>query len=350
MNRLIKRGCNFVLKQFFGLGFGKILHRIHQDKITIVSMHGVMMSHDGILWQPLREQLSPEVLERTIKVLSKYYTFICMDRAKNILNGSELPVKNGLVFTLDDGYWNNLSYAGAIFKKYGIKPTIFVATKNIDQCSPFWFDRLDYALQQLKGDNFQVVIGGESFSFDISSTSQLKQSYQLFRTICKAGFSTDSEMRDCLDSISRQIESQTGKSLVDIISGDDWSRLVSWQQLKGVSDANEFDVGSHTVDHVRISLTDDVTAQEQLADSKAKIESQLGTQCQYFCYPNGCVNDLVAKMVQEAGYELAVTTQIGLNASGDDIMTLKRFSVPIHAKSNDILYAISSLRVWYGYT
>ena len=141
MTNQIVRGCNYILKNLYWFGLGKLVRRIQQEKITIVTMHGVMAPHADMLWHPLRDQLSPQALERTIRVLSKHYTFISLAQAKAILVGDEPGVKNGLVFTLDDGYWNNLSYAGQVFKKYAIKPTIFVATKNIDECSPFWFDR-----------------------------------------------------------------------------------------------------------------------------------------------------------------------------------------------------------------
>ncbi|PKH01069.1 polysaccharide deacetylase [Psychromonas sp. MB-3u-54] len=340
-----KKGYNYLFKKLFLLGLGRLVRRLFQHKITIVSMHGVMFDHENVLWQPLREQLKPEVLERTIRILSEHYTFISLGHAKNILSGVLPSVKNGLVFTLDDGYWNNLTYAGEVFNKYDIKPTIFISTKNIDQCSPFWFDRLDYALQQLTEDRFFILFGSEKFTFNTSSRAKLKQSYAKFRSKCKAFYLTDIEMRDALDRISSQIETETSKALTDIIKVDDWTRLASWSELIEVSNSDKFDVGSHTVDHIRIALTDHITAREQLVASKEKIELHLDKACKYFCYPNGNVDDVVSKMVADAGYELAVTTKKGLNSPGDDMMKLRRFSIPIQEKSNDVLYAISPLRI-----
>tara|TARA_R110001592_G_scaffold297689_2_gene568232 strand:+ start:4536 stop:5573 length:1038 start_codon:yes stop_codon:yes gene_type:complete len=345
MKKLIKRVINFGLKILFSIGVGKVLHRINQDKITIISMHGIMYAHEHVLWRPLRDQLDPKSLERTVDTLSKYYTFISLEQAHSILSGREQPVKNGLVFTLDDGYWNNLEYAGPIFEKYKVTPTIFVATKNIDECSPFWFDRLDYALQQLKGNQYPIKLLNHDFSFDLTSREMLKKSYASFREIIKQNFLKDEDMRDLLDSLSSEIERVSGKSLSNIIESDDWTRIANWKELHHASLLNKFNVGSHTVDHIRIALVSENIMEFQLQTSKHKIENELGISCQYFCYPNGSYSKKSAEKVSQSGYSLAVTTEIGMNAIGDDLMTLKRFNIPSKKRELDILYALSLFKV-----
>ncbi|MCP4322563.1 MAG: polysaccharide deacetylase family protein [Psychromonas sp.] len=345
MKLLFKRVINLFLKLIFTFLVGRLVHKFNEGKITIISMHGIMKYHDKVLWNPLREQLTPSALERTVCVLSKHYTFISLDCAYAILSGKEKPVKNGLVFTLDDGYWNNLSYAGPIFKKYNVIPTIFVATKNIDECSPFWFDRLDYALQQLEGRYYKIKLLGSDFSFDLASRVSLKKSYASFREIIKRNFFKDEEMRDLLNSLSFDIEVITGKSLSSIIPYDDWARIASWEELCDVSYQQEFNVGSHTVDHTRIALVSDDVVEYQLKESKAKIEQKLNVDCKFFCYPNGSYNLHVAQKVFDSGYSLAVTTEVGVNKVGDNLMTLRRFNIPNKYKVNDILHALSPFRL-----
>lgn len=345
MKKLIKRVINFGLKILFSFGVGKVLHRINQDKITIISMHGIMYAHEHILWRPLRDQLDPKSLQRTVDTLSKYYTFISLEQAHSILSGQDKPVKNGLVFTLDDGYWNNLEYAGPIFEQYKVTPTIFVATKNIDECSPFWFDRLDYALQQLKGSQYPIKLFDHNFSFDLTSREMLKKSYASFREIIKQNFLKDEDMRDLLETLSSEIERVSGKSLSHIIKTDDWTRIANWKELHHASVLNKFNVGSHTVDHIRIALVSENVMQFQLQTSKNKIENELGISCDYFCYPNGSYSQKSAQKVRQSGYSLAVTTKIGMNSIGDDLMTLKRFNIPSKKKELDILYALSLFKV-----
>lgn len=341
----MKKYVNFLLKQLFFLGIGKFIHWMKKDQITIVSMHGIMAKHENVQWHPLRKQLAPESLEATIKVLAKSYTFISLADAYQILARKKLPVKNGLVFTLDDGYWNNLHYAGPIFKKYNVLPTIFVATKNIDECSPFWFDRLDYALQQLDGEVYETKLLGSVFSFDLTTRASLKKSYALFRGFIKQNFSKDEEMRDLLNVLSDDIEAITNKSLAMIIRDDQWTRIASWTELSDSTQRDEFNVGSHTVDHIRIALVDENIMEFQLNKSKKQVESKLGRECKFFCYPNGSYDQQSAQKVSESGYLLAVTTQNGLNKIGDNLMTLKRFNIPSKRKKNDILHAISTFKV-----
>ena len=345
MKKMIKRIINLGLKTLFFIGIGRLLHRINQDKITIISMHGVMCNHPKVLWEPLRDQLDPNSLERTIHVLSQYYTFISLDQACSILSGESEPVKNGLVYTMDDGYWNNLAYAGPIFEKYNIIPTIFVATKNIDQCSPFWFDRLDYALQQLPGNEYRIKLLGKDFSFELESRERLKKSYARFRELIKLNFNKDEEMRELLDNLSTEIEKISGKSLSQIIKNDDWARIASWQELRLASENKKFTIGSHTVDHIRISLVNDAEMEFQLKISKQKIEHELGGHCQYFCYPNGSFSHQAIEKVKQSDYRLAVTTKPGMNSIGANMMALNRFNVPSKKRKIDILFALSLFKV-----
>jgi peptidoglycan/xylan/chitin deacetylase (PgdA/CDA1 family) len=342
---MIKRYVNFFLKQLYFFGIGRFIHWVARNKITIISMHGVMVKHEKVLWLPLREQLDPKDLDATIEVLAKNYTFISLNDAYEILSGKKAKVKNGLVFTLDDGYWNNLNYARPIFKKYNVLPTLFVSTKNVDECSPFWFDRLDYALQQLEGESYDIKLFGSDFSFDLVSRKALKKSYTSFRRIIKKNFFKDEEMRDLLNSLSFDIEAVTGKNLSSINQNDDWTRIASWNELNEVTDRSEFNVGSHTVDHIRLALVNESVMEYQLKESKAKIEQELGVDCKFFCYPNGSYNLQVTQKVAESGYSLAVTTRPGLNEIGDNLMTLKRFNIPNKRRANDILHALSSFKL-----
>jgi len=340
----IKSLLQKLYKVMYLLGFGRVMLWLNRDAITIVSMHGVMSTATPSPWVPMRPQLDPQVLDHCLIQLSRCYTFISLNEAVAILKKEKPPVKNGLVFTLDDGYSNNLTHALPVFKKFGVEAMLYIATKNIDQQIPFWFDRLDYALMMLPDNEFKAQIGNEEFIFDNSSSSALASSFKTFRHQCKVVFDNDLEMRDTITGLCELLEARSSKSLMEIIERDDWTRLANWPELLSAISSGNLNVGSHTVDHVRLALVSELLSEQELSESKNQISDKL-TACDHFCYPDGNFNSRVAKQVKKSGYLSAVTVEMGLNRVGDDLMTLKRFGLPHSAKKmHSLLFSLSPLR------
>ncbi|WP_240923636.1 polysaccharide deacetylase family protein [Psychromonas sp. SA13A] len=301
-----------------------------------------MAPHSQTSWTPLRPQISPDELKRTLSILSHYYQFITAEQAIDILEGKVAPIDNALLITFDDGYRNNIDYALPIFQQFGAKPILFVVTGHLDSGLPFWFDRIDYALQQNMGELISFEYQGNKYCFDATSLSALKVSYQKFRDDCKCAFTDDIDMNQLFNALSEMLESRSGKALREICVEDDWSGIVSWEQLKEAVNLNLLDVGSHTVDHWRLDSLSEAQTITQLQQSKVRIEDELATQCDYFCYPNGNYNKTAIQLLKVVGYRAAFSTDVGLCQSRDDVMTLKRFNFPSNKTKPELLYLLNA--------
>lgn len=332
-----------LLYLFTKLGYLKFLHWKNRHKVCVLMLHGVMAPHSQTSWTPLRPQISPDELKRTLDILSHYYQFITIEQAIDILEGKVAPIESALLITFDDGYRNNIDYALPIFEQFGVKPILFVATGHLDSKLPFWFDRIDYALQQNMGELISFQYQGSEYCFDATSLPALKASYQKFRDDCKYAFTDDIDMNKLFNALSEMLESRSGKALRDICVEDDWSGIVSWEQLKEAVKFNRIDVGSHTVDHWRLDSLSETQIIVQLQQSKMRIEEELATQCQYFCYPNGNYSELAVSLTKESGYRAAFATKGKLCKVNDDLMTLKRFSFPENKTSAEIIYQLNCL-------
>lgn len=325
------------------LGMYRAFQLFARHQISILYVHGIMQPQAESLWEPLRAQLSPQQLSNSLAVLSQHYTFISLSHAILILTKQRPAIKNALVLTLDDGYLNNIKYAAPIFKKFNIIPTIFVATEHTEHNLPFWFDRLDYALQQIGTAQYPVQLQPHPFVFDCSSRSNLRRSYADFRHSIKTSFSCDLAMRHYLDQLCQQIEQDTGSALTDIINQDDWSAIASWQQLADAVKEESFEVGSHTCNHARLGLLTTKIISSEVNRAKQQIENNLAITCNSFCYPDNSYNRAAINIVSQY-YDCALTTDTGLNKIGCDLQTLKRFSLPVDQDPHKLLYAISALR------
>ena len=117
-----------------------------------------------------------------------------------------------------------------------------------------------------------------------------------------------------------------GTNAWDTSRGDVEERLMSVDQvLEAHRQGTEF--GSHTLDHADLAAVSTDEAWKQIADSKSKLEADLGFPIETFCYPYGRKNLDVQKMVEQAGYRLACSTERGQNTAQTDRFALKRINV-----------------------
>jgi peptidoglycan/xylan/chitin deacetylase (PgdA/CDA1 family) len=332
-----KVGLKFLAK----LGILRLLHYKNRQQVTVLVLHGVMEQHEKTSWSPLRPQLPPSELQRMLEVLSEYYQFVNIDQCVNILEEKIPPIDHALLLTFDDGYRNTIDYALPVCEQFGIKPVLFVATGHIDSGEPFWFDRLDYALQQNMGEIISLEFQGVEYCFDATSRHALKASYQKFRDMCKHTFTDDITMNQLFNALSEMLELRSGKALSDIIAEDDWTSIASWPQLREAVKCGRIDIASHTVDHWRLNSLSEEKILSQLQQSKICVEQKVNVDCQYFCYPNGNYNKLSVKLVKESGYRAAFSTDVGLCQSKDDLMTLKRFNFPSNKTKAELLYILN---------
>jgi peptidoglycan/xylan/chitin deacetylase (PgdA/CDA1 family) len=103
---------------------------------------------------------------------------------------------------------------------------------------------------------------------------------------------------------------------------------MNWDQIREL-EKRGFDIGSHTVNHARISKLSPETLERELRDSKLKLEAELGTPALLFAYPFGGIYDSSAianKAVFEAGYTLCCSAYGGQN-NDIDLTNIKRSTV-----------------------
>lgn len=305
-------------------------------------VHGVVDARARHNWVPLWDRISTEHFDHVIGVLAKYYNFVTLEEAIAMLSGRKKIKPYSMVVTFDDGYSNNLKYAVPILQKYDVPASIFLATGFIEKRKPFWIDRLDYALQNTNVNGRDFMVGGKNVTINSSDRKSFSDTYTQLRLTAKAQLRDDGKMLAELDDLAAQLENESGKSLLDIFEGDDWSSILTWEDVK-VSSCNTIDYGAHTVDHVRLEYVSEQEARKQIQKSKEMIEQALGKKCSNFCYPNGSYNQVVSGYIKEAGFQSALTSDVGLNSVGDDLYTLKRIPFPGRSSVIAILSDVTGL-------
>jgi peptidoglycan/xylan/chitin deacetylase (PgdA/CDA1 family) len=99
--------------------------------------------------------------------------------------------------------------------------------------------------------------------------------------------------------------------------------LLSWDQVEEMH-RHGFSFGSHGARHMRLTQLDRVLIRKDVEKSKLTIEDKLGDSCQLFSYPYGDFDESVRRIVQETGFEGAVTIEFGRNNRSADPFALRR--------------------------
>lgn len=294
-------------------------------------------------WKPLRPRMSRKDFDEALGLFKQYFNFVSMRQAVGMVNGDSPLIPNTCVVTFDDGHRNNITCALPILKKHQIPVILYPSTQFVETGGPYWFDRLDYAIQQPGLNGMTLDVGGTEIVVDQTSKRAIAATLSRLIRQLKKIEQPDSEFRKLVESFTAQMEGVSGKSLRQLKPGDNWSAAMTWQQIRDCVLSGEVEIGSHTVNHVRLSHADEQTVSYELSESRATIEAKTDKPCTFFCFPNGDWCMKAVRILKKTGYESAVTSDSGSNKVGDNPYLLKRFSVPNKGSALDALFTTTGL-------
>lgn len=316
-------------------------------QLVIVGHHGVVPDDANELpWRPLRSQVTASVFRAQVEAISRHYQWVTEDEAIAHITGAA-EFKNPILMTFDDGYRNNFDIALPILREHGIRPVVFIATQFMSNSQPFWFDRFDFAIQQIAAP-WSTSLRGREFQFVPHERSQQGDAYAQLRSYAKAIDMPDEEFNGFFADACAELEASSGKSLAAIQRDDLWSSTTNAEVLRAKQAAGEITVGSHTVDHIRIAQIDATERKKQLDQSKTHLESIIGHSIRSFCYPNGSWSQAAVRDVAAAGYAIALTSDDGFNKVGCNPYTLRRAFLPTHADAHRLLGELSGATAIYS--
>ena len=76
--------------------------------------------------------------------------------------------------------------------------------------------------------------------------------------------------------------------------------------------ATDFEIGGHTLNHLRLNTLPDDVAAKEVIEGKDALEQVLGERLRSFCYPGGEYSDQHPEMVRDAGFDIARTVRRGV--------------------------------------
>ena len=256
---------------------------------------------------------SPEVFEAQMKYLASNYEIVS---ALDVIKAFEHPdlrllPPRAVMITFDDAYSDFEAVAWPILKLYDLPVVLFVPTAFPDHPERlFWWDRLFNAIQNTSVEAINTS-GGR---LPISTPAQRSQAYKHLKNRIKV-LPHDVAMEE-VDRICSQLDSSPQVNTV--LGWDSLRQLAS----EGVS------LGAHTQNHPmmnRLALDD---LQNEVLGSLQDLTRETGRTPLTFAYPSGMYNQEAVKVVEDAGFKLAFTTERGLNdLNRSEYLQLKRINI-----------------------
>lgn len=74
--------------------------------------------------------------------------------------------------------------------------------------------------------------------------------------------------------------------------------------------SEKFEVGAHTMDHAVLTEVSERVGEEEIWESKKRLEEITGRSCEVFCFPKGRFRRCHLDMVQRAGFRCARTVEL----------------------------------------
>jgi len=276
--------------------------------LTVLTYHHVHERNGGYPFDPDVIDVLPGEFDRQLATLQRYFSLIGIAELRAFVAGrAQLPA-NAAMITFDDGYRSCHDVALPILQRHRARAVFFVATDYISQRRVYWWDRISYVVQRSARERLAIQYP-EPLVLDLSM-----------------GRSTAG--RRLVDVVRRHYDLDLERFLAELTAaaGVPWDEelerrladeyVCTWDHVRALCDAG-MDVGSHTCRHRVLQTLSPAALQEELTDSRAVLENELGRSVCALSYPMGkAIRDAprLRAAVSKAGYELGFSNDTGVNS------------------------------------
>lgn len=292
---------------------GKALIRLlspgGRQGLSILIYHRVLPQKDPLF----PEEIDRADFDRQLRLLKSMFTIIPLIDAVRRARAGTLPA-NAACITFDDGYADNAEVALPVLQAHGLSATFFVATGFLDG-GRMWNDTVIEMVRGSPGTTLNAdAIGLGSHRLDSIGARRQAVSGLI-------GQLKYLPLEQRMIQVGRLVE------LAGIALPDDL--MMTSAQVRQLQRAG-MDIGAHTVNHPILAKLVPQQARAEIAEGKQALEAIIGAPVALFAYPNGkpgadYSSEHVA-MIEQLGFEGAVSTSRGTSKQTRDLFQLPRFS------------------------
>lgn len=275
-----------------------------------------MVCQTGDLLAPIDElRVSPESFETFIREQQKRLDFISINDIHARMSNKQHGSKPFGIITFDDGYEDNFTYAYPILKKFNIPFVIYVSAGLVNDHTPIW--NYPLIIERIIRKNDELNING---TYYICQTQEQKT--DIYKQLKGLLFSLPYE----------HTQDEFKRLFAEYLTDDIFPKnTLTWEQIENMSKDSLCTIGSHTMTHCRLTITDIASLQYELGESKNLLEQHIGKPVTHLSYPYGWKTDVSVEAIafaQQIGYKTALRSFGGpVRMQDKDLFNIKRIMI-----------------------
>jgi peptidoglycan/xylan/chitin deacetylase (PgdA/CDA1 family) len=301
-------------KALIGSGAMRLASRMTGSGAAIIMYHSVQDDPAAANLDQLGGIIhSAKVFQGQMEIIAHHFTPVTLEQILGFLGGDKALPQRPVVVTFDDGYRDNFHVAKPILDKVGIPGVFYVAVDCIQHQSLPWPSQLRHTFLTGKAASWADSRGT---IWPLGTRGQRLQAFDDASKQC-ARLAGQSQ-KDFLESVRGELHASPLTSNHD---------MMSWGELRALDRAGHI-VGSHTVTHPNMAQISPELAEVEFAESKRRLEEELGKPVAHFSYPCPALephwSDQTVGLSRKLGYLTGVTTNGGLVRQADNALALRR--------------------------
>ena len=254
-----------------------------------------------------------------VETLVKRYNPVTLDDIWTSLREGRPLLPKSVAITFDDGYLDNLEIAAPILNRFGIRATFYLMVNAIEGQRAPWFSRLRYAFAITKKEFWNDSFGGGMLPLGNKAGRAAA-----FGAACeRCSRLTGMAQSRTVDTIENNLETE--------LLSEGRELMMNWDQARRLQGMGHI-VGAHTLTHPNVAYVSEAEAEQEMSESKTKIEKELGVQVLHFSYPHPALNpnwnERTLSLSRRIGYRTAVTTVNARVKPETNPLALPRLYVP----------------------
>ena len=215
---------------------------------------------------------------------------------------SDTPEKPFVVFTFDDAYRDNMTYALPILRHLECPFTLYVPTALVDGVGEIWWQALEDIVASRQA--IAVRTDGVTEFFDCRTLKEKHATYDALYWRMRRMPEHDrvALIRELARQYGFDLEAQCARLILD------------WNELKAFAREGLCTIGAHTVHHYELAKLTRAEAWSEIDESLRILAAQFGPRPRHLSYPIGAAvsaGPREAAIAAELGLVSAVTTRPG---------------------------------------
>jgi peptidoglycan/xylan/chitin deacetylase (PgdA/CDA1 family) len=274
--------------------------------------------------------VSPARFEEQLAMLNRRRSPMGMDELADRCRRGRLPA-DAVAVTFDDGYLDNLKLAKPRLEAAHVPATVSITTGRIGCPDEFWWDELArIVLGSQAAIDVWVPIGAHRSRLRFSGAPEEAPSptWRAWSPPATAREAAYLELWRTLQACQPE-ERQVGLSHLRALPSapvEDDSRAMDREEIIRLA-SGCVSVGAHGVSHQSLPSLALDAREAEIRQSGETCRSITGQPVEGFAFPHGAADDTTRRLVAQAGYRWACSTESRSVRPGDDPYSLPRLQV-----------------------